>query len=77
LKKLEKNLQAEDKDDNLVNVKAIIAAYRANQLDWDGKSVTFWSKGGLITGPKPLNMKELYTLSAQYGPKGFWVEGVS
>ncbi|KAJ5443003.1 hypothetical protein N7445_004754 [Penicillium cf. griseofulvum] len=76
LKMLETNLQAEDKDDNLSNVKAIIAAYRSKKLDWDGKSVTYWSKGGLINGPKKLDMKELYALSGQYGPKGFWVEGI-
>ena len=78
LKKLEGSLEEEEyNDDNLSNVKAIMNAYRSRKLNWDGDSVTYWSNGELITGPKKLDMEELYALNAKHGPKGFWVEGVS
>ncbi|CAG8927997.1 unnamed protein product [Penicillium salamii] len=77
LKKLESGLEVDqDEDENLPNVKAIMEAYRSGKLNWDGTSVTYWSNGELITGPQKLEMKDLYALSAKYGPKGFWVEGI-
>ncbi|KAJ5813132.1 hypothetical protein N7447_010155 [Penicillium robsamsonii] len=77
LKKLERSLEDEDEDNNLSNVRALMTAYRSGKLIWDRESVSYWSNGGLIAGPKKLNIQELYSLSAKHGPTGFWVEGVS
>lgn len=77
LKQLEESLGKEDNDNNHSNVKSIIAAYRSKNLHWNENAVTYWSYGQLIAGPKKLDIQELYALSAKYGPKGFWVEGVS
>ncbi|KAJ5979622.1 hypothetical protein N7481_006920 [Penicillium waksmanii] len=48
-------------------------------LTWEvvQRLITYWAYGQLTAGPKKLDMPELYALSAKYGPKGFWVEGVS
>ncbi|KAJ5375952.1 hypothetical protein N7509_012838 [Penicillium cosmopolitanum] len=76
LKQLEESLGKEDNDNNHSNVKSIIAAYRSKNLHWNENAVTYWSYGQLIAGPKKLDIQELYALSAKYGPKGFWVEGI-
>ncbi|KAJ5779239.1 hypothetical protein N7457_006959 [Penicillium paradoxum] len=77
LKKIQDSLEQEDPGNNLPNVRGIIAAYRTQQLTWNENFVTYWSNGNLLAGPRQLDMKELYGLSAKHGPKGFWVEGVS
>ncbi|KAJ5497512.1 hypothetical protein N7463_009499 [Penicillium fimorum] len=76
LKKLEQILGRKDDDDNLSNVKALMAAYRSGDLGWDRDLVSYWLNGKRLTGPKKLNIQELYSLSTEHGPKGFWVEGI-
>lgn len=77
LKGIQESLEQEDPNSNLPNVKAILAAYRAQQLTWNESLVTYWFNGDLIAGPRKWDMQEFYGLSAKHGPKGFWVEGVS
>lgn len=62
----------------LANVRAIIAAYKADQLQWDDR-VTFWCQGKQIAGPFEFSWDdfEKFNTEENRGGGGFWVEGVS
>ncbi|KAJ5088571.1 hypothetical protein N7456_012187 [Penicillium angulare] len=61
----------------LSNIRGIMAAYRAHQLEWKKGFVTYWSHGKRINEePKKFDWSEFVELNEKYdGGKGFWVEG--
>lgn len=62
----------------LPNVEAVLAAYEAGTLAWDGNA-TYWCQGKMIDGPAPFSFERFSELNteANRGDGGFWVEGVS
>lgn len=81
LKNLEIVLDSLQKDDDpnqlLGNVKAIMAAYRSQQLTWTLGLVTYWSYGKKLSEPRPFRWHEFNIINEdQNGHTGFWVEGV-
>ena len=79
LKIIEKDLGArKDEYKQLVNVKALLRAYRSHQLDWNNGLVTYWSRGEQLCQPRPLHWAEFEALNRKHeGSESFWVEGVS
>lgn len=67
-----------DEDDNVCNVDAIIAAYKAGALGWNKGLVTYWSKGVQLCQPRPFDWEEFLVVNHKNdGSSSFWVEGVS
>jgi len=62
----------------LVNVEAILAAYKAGKLEWNDNA-TYWCQGKMIAGPSPFSFEDFGKLNTEEnrGDGGFWVEGVS
>ena len=62
----------------LPNVEAVLAAYEAGTLAWDGNA-TYWCQGKMIDGPAPFSFERFSELNTEEnrGDGGFWVEGVS
>lgn len=61
-----------------MNVKALIEAYKNNELQWNPPFVTYWFAGKLYKGPEKLDKKAMSEYWKELGrPKSWWVEGVS
>lgn len=58
----------------LVNVVALIDAYRSKKLDWDGQ-VTYLSKGAPLARKK-FHWDDVHTFNDRCKGDSFWVEGV-
>ncbi|KAJ5618567.1 hypothetical protein N7528_006678 [Penicillium herquei] len=78
LKRIQASLyQDGDPDEQLLNVKAIMEAYRTNKLEWNPPQVTYWHRGEIYKGPEKFDSKNLATYLAELGqPKSWWVEGI-
>ncbi|KAJ5770486.1 uncharacterized protein N7511_002537, partial [Penicillium nucicola] len=62
--------------EQIKNVTAIMAAYRAQELRWNPRLVTYWSQGVQLCKPRPYGTnKYLYINGKFQGHTGFWVEG--
>ncbi|KAJ5581356.1 hypothetical protein N7450_007657 [Penicillium hetheringtonii] len=61
----------------LVNVEAILAAYKAGKLEWNDHA-TYWCQGKMIAGPSPFSFEDFGKLKTDEnrGNGGFWVEGI-
>jgi hypothetical protein len=67
-----------DKSHQLVNVRAIMKAYRDRSLFWDQPKVTYWANGKLYKGPEELTIAKMNGYWRELGcPKSWFVEGVS
>jgi hypothetical protein len=78
LRKIEEELEKEDKHDQLQNVQVLLQAYRGGALQWHPGLVTYWHKGTQLCHPRPFYWKEFEVLNAHCGgTSGFWMEGVS
>lgn len=79
LKFIENDLQTRgDEFKQLVNVKALLQAYRSHTLDWIDGLVTYWSRGKQLCEPRPLYWAEFEAINREHkGYESFWVEGVS
>ncbi|KAJ6013967.1 hypothetical protein N7540_008558 [Penicillium herquei] len=63
--------------EQLVNVKALIKAYKSKALALTPGLVTYWWKGVQHSQPRPLKWEEFFALWRESGSgKSFWVEGV-
>ena len=77
LKRIEKDLEKEDKYGQLVNVQAVMHAYRSAQLGWNPRLVTYWTDGRQICQPRPFSWDEFHEIKAQVkNDKCWWIEGV-
>lgn len=66
-----------DPNDQLQNVKAILAEYREKRLQWTKRLVTYWSKGKKLCEPRRFDWDEFEAINAKHdGHQSFWVEGV-
>lgn len=63
----------------LVNVDALIEAYRDGTLVWLPMKVSYWSNGKCLAGPMNFDMifEDAKWYNEQCGGQSFWVEGVS
>lgn len=83
LSELEVELQQSDPYDQLLNVQALLSAYREKRLNWNEGLVTYWFLGEKLCEPRPFKWDECEILSAQHVVRkgnwmaGFWMEGVS
>ncbi|KAJ5087444.1 hypothetical protein N7456_011060 [Penicillium angulare] len=60
----------------LVNVQAILAAYRSKTLDWTPGLVTYWSEGQQLSQPRPFSWDEFEAINdACNRSESFWLEG--
>ena len=67
-----------DRFDQLSNVGAIIAEYKAGNLGWNEGLVTYWKDGTQLCQPRPYAADECDIIYNYYEcTQGFWVEGVS
>ncbi|KAJ5093748.1 hypothetical protein N7456_009609 [Penicillium angulare] len=65
-----------DKNNQLLNVRAIIEAYRNRTIQINGL-VTYWSRGVQISQPRPFDWDEFLSINSHHeGSTSFWVEGV-
>ncbi|KAJ5703197.1 hypothetical protein N7488_010745 [Penicillium malachiteum] len=65
-----------DKDKQLVNIEAVLDAYRSGELTWTGL-VTYWSNGNQLCEPRPFSWDEFETINKYYdGNRSFWTEGL-
>ncbi|KAJ6014290.1 hypothetical protein N7540_008881 [Penicillium herquei] len=65
-----------DKDKQLINIEAVLDAYRSSKLTWTGL-VTYWSNGNKLCEPRPFNWDEFETINRYYeGNRSFWTEGL-
>ncbi|KAJ5180250.1 hypothetical protein N7492_003460 [Penicillium capsulatum] len=66
-----------DPHQELLNVKAIMAAYKSRHLKLNAKGlVTYWSYGKQLCDPREFSWDEFRQWNKKYtGDKGFWVEG--
>lgn len=70
--------QGNDRFEQMINIKALIAAYTKGKLKWYGNGfVTYWSRGIQLSEPRGFKMEEFACLSRHFPNKSFWVEGVS
>ncbi|KAJ5715505.1 uncharacterized protein N7483_012686 [Penicillium malachiteum] len=78
LKRIETSLSQDgDPDNQLLNVRAIIAAYRNKGLEWKPPLVTYWLRGEIYKGPEEFDSKNLARyLEDLAHPKSWWVEGM-
>ncbi|KAJ6023772.1 hypothetical protein N7540_004569 [Penicillium herquei] len=77
LKRIETSLMNDgDPDEQLLNVRAIIEAYRSKKLEWKPLQVTYWARGEIYKGPEEFDSKKLARyLEDLAHPKSWWVEG--
>lgn len=69
------SIKNSDKYNSLPNIHKIMDLYRSGDYEWEDGTATYWSKGVMIAGPKPFNVKELLELSSKNdGDNGFWLE---
>lgn len=69
--------KAGDRFEQLVNIEAVMDAYRSGELQWNGL-VTYWSFGSQLCQPRPFNWDEFEAINERYeGSMSFWTEGVS
>lgn len=67
-----------DPDGQLVNVKAIIKAYRTHKITYNPPYVTYWVRGKLYKGSEVFDIKNPGRYQRELeNPRPFWVEGVS
>ncbi|KAJ5640187.1 uncharacterized protein N7484_008049 [Penicillium longicatenatum] len=72
----ERMIRDGDKSDHLVNVRAIMKAYRDRSLTWDPPKVTYWANGKLYKGPEELTTTKMNGYWRELGcPKSWFVEG--
>ncbi|KAJ5910623.1 hypothetical protein N7504_005266 [Penicillium tannophilum] len=65
-----------DDNDQLVNIRAIMEAYRDRSLVWDPPNVTYWANGRLYKGPEELTTAKMHGYWRELGyPKSWFVEG--
>ncbi|KAF3398345.1 hypothetical protein F1880_006100 [Penicillium rolfsii] len=75
LRFIEEDLAKNDSQEQMSNVRAIIAAYTRGQLKWKQGFVTFWSNGRMVWGPGKFDWKTFSDVNtAHQGHKSFWVE---
>ncbi|KAJ5728645.1 uncharacterized protein N7483_003153 [Penicillium malachiteum] len=66
-----------DKFDQLVNVKALITAYKSKALEVTPDLVTYWWQGVQRSQPRPMIWEEYFALWRESGSgNSFWVEGL-
>ncbi|KAJ5691537.1 hypothetical protein N7488_012272 [Penicillium malachiteum] len=76
LRETELGLQEKGNTSQLVNVQAILAAYRSKALDWTAGLVTYWSGGQQLCQPRPFSWDEFEVINdACNRSESFWVEG--
>jgi hypothetical protein len=80
LELIKESLESErDPFSQLVNVTALINAYRDGTLTWEDGRVSYWSDGECMHGPVAFDMT--FDDAKKYNQlcdgKSFWVEGVS
>ncbi|KAJ5740988.1 hypothetical protein N7493_000860 [Penicillium malachiteum] len=76
LRETELALEKKGITSQLVNVQAILAAYRSKALDWTDGLVTYWSGGQQLCQPRPFSWDEFEAINdACNRPESFWVEG--
>lgn len=63
-------------DNQTVNIKAVMHAYRFEGLELTGL-VTYWVKGKQLCMPRPFNWDEFEAIYKKCDSRNFWVEGVS
>ncbi|KAF7715898.1 Uncharacterized protein PECH_005765 [Penicillium ucsense] len=68
-----------DPHEQLVNVRALIKAYRKKLLLWEDGKVTYWSKGECIHGPVDFDrtFEDVKKYNEQCRGTSFWVEGLN
>ncbi|KAJ5692442.1 hypothetical protein N7462_001865 [Penicillium macrosclerotiorum] len=78
LEMIKQSLEEDDHYKELVNVKAIISAYRSGKLSFDGNA-TYWCNGKPLEGPKPFSWEDFRRLNTAEHRQGggFWVEGLT
>ncbi|KAJ5547391.1 hypothetical protein N7494_004976 [Penicillium frequentans] len=68
--------KAGDRFEQLVNIEAVMDAYRSGELQWNGL-VTYWSFGSQLCQPRPFNWDEFEAINERYeGSMSFWTEGL-
>lgn len=78
LKKIEACLIKDgDPDDQLLNVRAIIKAYRKGEITFNPPYVTYWVRGRLYKGPEVFELQNPAKYQRELKQaRPFWVEGV-
>lgn len=67
-----------DPYDQIINLDAVLEAYRKGELKWIDGLVTYWSHGKQICQPRPFYWDEFEAINDKYqGTTSFWTEGVS
>ena len=78
LEESRKKSKSSDASRQLLNINAILEAYRSKKLDWNDGLVTYWAKGVQICQPRNFDWDEFEIINSKYNHKGaFWTEGVS
>lgn len=78
LRTIQRQIQNADKSEQLPNIKAILQAYRDEELQWNPGLITYWSRGVKLCEPRPFRWDEFEAINAAHGGhKSFWTEGVS
>jgi hypothetical protein len=66
-------LEEGDDDGHILNVKALLEAYRSCTLDWNEGLVTYWSYGEQLCQPQPFDWDEFHEINRRHqGHQGFW-----
>ncbi|KAJ5155282.1 hypothetical protein N7492_008085, partial [Penicillium capsulatum] len=77
LKSLRANLKNGDPNGEMINVKALLKAYRKGNLLWNSGLVTYWSKGRQLCQPRRFDWDEFEAIGDKYEyRKAMWVEGI-
>ncbi|KAJ5827334.1 hypothetical protein N7447_004097 [Penicillium robsamsonii] len=66
-----------DEYEQLLNVDALLTAYKSEELEWHAGLVTYWSRGVQICQPTRFDWDEFEAINLHlHGGKGLWMEGV-
>ncbi|CAG7921869.1 unnamed protein product [Penicillium olsonii] len=77
LEESRKKSKSSDASRQLLNINAILEAYRSKKLDWNDGLVTYWAKGVQICQPRNFDWDEFEIINSKYNHKGaFWTEGL-